>query len=71
MILVIFAIFGICLFPVWPFGAKVVIFYVSVVMLYFMVGLIAVRILWFIIWRIFGVDSWILPNLFEDVIILI
>ena len=70
MILVIFAVFGICLFPVWPFEAKVIIFYVSVVMLYLMIGLIAIRILWFIVWRIFGIDSWILPNLFEVVLYL-
>lgn len=82
-ILVLGAIFGVCLFPVWPISVKIIIFYVSLVLLYvlvillsleyfqtkydFQLGFIFFRILWFIVLRIFGVDSWVLPNLFEDV----
>jgi len=37
MIAVLFLIFGICLFPVWPISAKLIIFYVSLILLYFLV----------------------------------
>lgn len=37
MILVLCLIFGICLFPVWPLSAKLSIFYISLVLLYFLV----------------------------------
>lgn len=39
MIAVLLLIFGICLFPVWPISAKLMIFYVSLVLLYLLVNL--------------------------------
>lgn len=54
------------LFPVWPVAAKVAIWYVSVTLLVFIVGLSTVRLLVFGILYTVGIDFWILPNLFID-----
>lgn len=67
MFSVIFGVFGIFLFPLWPMSAKLVVFYISVVLLYVLLGIIFVRLLIFIVLRILGFEFWIFPNLFQDV----
>ena len=64
---VLVAVFGIFLFPLWPLSAKLVIFYISVVLLYVLLGIIFVRLIVYIVLRILGFELWIFPNLFQDV----
>jgi len=57
----------ICLFPVWPDFTKLIIFYISLVTLYFLVGLLFIRLIVWLVFRIFGVEFWLFPNLNADV----
>ncbi|EAR99754.1 translocation protein Sec62, putative (macronuclear) [Tetrahymena thermophila SB210] len=67
MILILIGIALIILFPVWPISIKKLIFYISVVMLFVLLGLILVRTFLYFLVRIFGFDFYIFPNLFADV----
>ncbi|KAL4438594.1 hypothetical protein ABPG74_015492 [Tetrahymena malaccensis] len=67
MMLILIGISLIILFPVWPISIKKLIFYISVVMLFVLVGLIIVRTFLYFLVRIFGFDFYIFPNLFADV----
>lgn len=68
MYLILAGVVAICLFQVWPLWLKIAVFYISVVMLYAIIGLILVRYAFYFTIRILGIDFWIFPNLFEDVI---
>lgn len=67
MYAILAGIFILCLFPVWPLQVKIGVFYISVVLLYFLVGIIAIRAVLYLLVRILGVELWLFPNLFEDV----
>ncbi|KAL4487211.1 hypothetical protein ABPG72_017930 [Tetrahymena utriculariae] len=67
MMLILIGIALIILFPVWPITIKKLIFYISVVMLFALVGLILVRTFLYCLVRIFGFDFYIFPNLLADV----
>ena len=64
---ILLGIFLLCLFPVWPLQVKIGVFYTSVVLLYFLLGLIFVRLVIYCLVRILGFDFWLLPNLFAEV----
>jgi len=54
------------LFPIWPQGIKLIIWYISFYLLVFLVGLIIVRAIVWTVLFIIGLDFWIFPNLLED-----
>lgn len=64
MILIILAIALVILFPIWPISFKKFIFFACVVLLFSLVGLIAIRTFIYIFVRIFGYDFYLFPNLF-------
>lgn len=66
LMLIIFAVLLIVLFPLWPVGVKLIIWYISFYLLVFLVGLIILRVIVWTILFIFGLDFWIFPNLLED-----
>lgn len=55
-----------CLFPVWPLELKLGIWWVSYILLVVMVGLIIIRLIFYMFFYIFGVDLWLFPNMFDD-----
>lgn len=57
----------VCLFPVWPDFLKLIIFYISLSLLYFLLGIMVVRLIIWALFRIFGKDFWLFPNLNADV----
>jgi len=57
----------VCLFPVWPDFAKLLIFYISLYLLYFLLGIMVIRLIIWALFRIFGKDFWLFPNLNADV----
>jgi len=67
MIGVLVAIAMVCLFPVWPLGFKVALLYISVSLLYLLLGIILVRLVIYFFFRIFGLECWLFPNLFMEV----
>lgn len=66
LMLVIFAVLLIVLFPIWPVGVKLIIWYISFYLLVTLMTLIVVRAIVWTIFFIFGMDFWIFPNLLED-----
>lgn len=67
MVVTMGVVVGVCLFPIWPQSAKVVIFYVSLYLLYFLLGISVIRLVIWGVLRIFGLDFWLFPNLNADV----
>jgi len=63
---IVVAFFGLVLFPVWPQGAKVGVWYVSMTLLLVLLGFIFSRIIVFCLFYAIGIDFWILPNFFAD-----
>lgn len=63
MIMTMTLVVLICLFPIWPDTAKLVIFYVSLYLLYFLGGISILRLLVWAVLRIVGLEFWLFPNL--------
>lgn len=59
-------IIAVIMFPLWPYSVKIAIFKVLFYFSASMLGMIAVRLVLFLIIFPFGVDFWIFPNLFDD-----
>jgi hypothetical protein len=59
-------VLGICLYPLWPVKARVVVWYISITFLLIIVALTIIQLVVFgLIWLL-GYDLWILPNLWSD-----
>lgn len=67
MALILLSIFLICLYPIWPYSVKFGIFKLTLYLLVFFVILLVVRLIVYIISRLFGYSFWILPNLNDEV----
>ncbi|KAL1138275.1 hypothetical protein AAG570_009964 [Ranatra chinensis] len=71
--LVVLAAIGICMFPLWPPGVRMVVYYLSVMAAGFLVFIIALAVLRFIVFCLIWILSlgkhhlWLFPNLTEDV----
>jgi translocation protein SEC62 len=63
---IIGGILAICLFPVWPIWVKIGLLYLSVTLLYTILGTIVSRLVLYIFFKMFGIEFWLLPNLFAD-----
>ena len=60
-------VFAVTLFPLAPYQVKVGVFYTSLTMLVFLLGLIGVRaVLHALVWTFTGKYVWFLPNLLAD-----
>ena len=66
MIGLIIGVLALVLFPVWPFSVKYIIWLVSLYLLIFLVGLLAIRLVIYVICVVAGFNVWILPNLLGD-----
>lgn len=66
LVLIIVGILAFCLLPVWPLELKIFIWWVSYILLIFMVGLIIVRWILYGFFLIFGKEFWLFPDLFND-----
>ena len=66
-IAVIVIILAICLFPIWPYHAKLVIFYVSFYALIAIFAFALVRFIIYFIVRLVGYEFWVMPEIFENV----
>jgi translocation protein SEC62 len=65
--LIILAIFLLFLYPIWPFSMKFFIFKLSLYLLIAMIGLSVIRLVLYIVLRVFGTSFWIFPNLNDPV----
>jgi hypothetical protein len=66
LIVIVIAIFAYCLLPVWPLQIKILIWWVSYIMLMLMFGLIIIRYSLHLFMLIFGKEFWLFPDLFND-----
>jgi len=66
LIVVVSIVLGLVLFPVWPLQVKIGMWYVSVILILLIIGLIIVRYLAYILMWILGCEFWLFPNLFDD-----
>jgi hypothetical protein len=57
---------AVCLFPVWPYWAKRAAQLVSMTLLVFMLGALAIRGLVYLAAWLVGYELWLLPNVFDD-----
>mmetsp|Transcript_40971 Transcript_40971/g.61917 ORF Transcript_40971/g.61917 Transcript_40971/m.61917 type:complete len:343 (-) Transcript_40971:185-1213(-) len=55
-----------CMFPVWPFWAKVGIWYVGVLFLSLYFGILIFRLIFFAMFWIVGFDFWVFPNINDE-----
>lgn len=58
------------LFPLWPYSVKYAIWIVSLYSLTALFSLVVIRIIFYMIFAVFGFSFWIFPNLFGDCTIL-
>lgn len=56
----------ICLFPLWPYKVKVIVFYLSLYALIAIMIFSIIRFLIYYFFRLFGFEFWILPEIFEN-----
>jgi hypothetical protein len=66
LIAIVIAIFAYCLLPVWPLQFKILIWWVSYILLIMMLSLIFVRYSLHLFMLIFGKEFWLFPDLFND-----
>ena len=66
MILTVVAILFVVLFPIWPYELKYYVWYTSLILLVFSVGLLVVRLLLYSILSLFGYSFWLFPNLLTE-----
>ena len=66
-VLAVLAVFGIVLFPLWPYELKYALWMVSFYTLMALVALIIVRLVLYMFVALFGVSFWIFPRLFANV----
>jgi translocation protein SEC62 len=66
LITVVIGVLMYCLFPVWPFEVKMAVWWVSYILLMFLLGLNIVRYVLFVTLYIFGIDFWLFPELYDD-----
>jgi translocation protein SEC62 len=64
--LVIFAVIGFTLLPIWPDVAKKILWYLSVTFLIFTLSFCLIRFFLFLLLWITGYDFWIFPRLFDE-----
>lgn len=55
------------LFPLWPLGFKIFIWYVSYYTTMLLVGIIILRLVLYLFFSIFGASIWMFPRLFDNV----
>lgn len=67
MILVITLVLLLCLYPLWPAKARVVVWYLSVTVLLTLIGVTAIQLVVFLLGWMVGYSVWIVPNLWADV----
>lgn len=64
--LVIAAVIGFTLLPIWPDAAKKILWYFSVTFLIGTISFVLVRFLAFLVLWLFGFEFWIFPRLFDE-----
>lgn len=64
--LIIASVLMICLFPLWPYQVKIIIFYLSLYALIFISIFLLIRFFIFYLFRLFGYEFWILPEILEN-----
>jgi len=64
--LVIFAVIGFTLLPIWPDYAKRILWYLSVTFLISTLAFCLIRFLVFLVMWLFGYEFWIFPRLFDE-----
>ncbi|AFZ79287.1 translocation protein sec62, putative [Theileria equi strain WA] len=62
----IFGIFAMCMFQAWPLYLKLSMWYLSVVLLSFLLVAIILRLILFLALWFCGFDFWLFPNLFDE-----
>lgn len=65
-VLIVVGFFLMVLFPVWPLSARIGVWYLSVTLLLFLLGLIFIRLICYVSLWMLGVEFWLFPNLFAD-----
>lgn len=63
---IIIACIAFTCFPIWPYWAKIGVWYLSVTFLIFMFIFSILRLLAFLVCWICGMSFWFLPNIFDD-----
>lgn len=61
----VLGILGLCLFPVWPFIARLAVFYLCFYLLIAIMLFTLLRLVIYYVVRLLGFEFWILPDIFE------
>eukprot|EP00920_Eleutheroschizon_duboscqi_P010967 GHVT01025730.1.p1 GENE.GHVT01025730.1~~GHVT01025730.1.p1 ORF type:complete len:307 (+),score=68.53 GHVT01025730.1:1124-2044(+) len=63
---IILTVLALCMFPAWPMCIKLAVWYVTVSFLSFILLLVFGRLILYAFFWFFGIEFWLLPNLFND-----
>eukprot|EP00922_Rhytidocystis_sp_ex-Travisia-forbesii_P055241 GHVS01081820.1.p1 GENE.GHVS01081820.1~~GHVS01081820.1.p1 ORF type:complete len:395 (-),score=67.75 GHVS01081820.1:102-1109(-) len=63
---IIAVVLVLCMFPAWPLSLKIGVWYTSVFFMTFIIAIVIARLAVFVVFWFFGVDFWVLPNLFDE-----
>lgn len=65
-ILVVAVILSLILFPVWPLAVRKIIWYITCTLMLVILGFIAIRLAFYTLFWVLGLEIWIFPNLFDE-----
>ena len=66
LIVAVSVVLLVCLFPIWPLELKLFIWWISLILLIFLTGIIVVRLVVYLLCYSFGYDIWIFPDLLNE-----
>lgn len=64
--LIVTMVLMLCLFPIWPYKVRVVVFYLSLYATIFILAFSFIRFLIYYVFRLIGYEFWILPEIFDN-----
>lgn len=65
-ILIFTLVLLICLFPIWPYFFRLIVFYLSLYLLIIISIFTVIRFIVFYLFRLAGYEFWLLPEIFEN-----
>ena len=66
LFLIIFGVLVYALLPIWPYRMKVIVWWVSYILILVILGIYTVRLVVYLFFYIFGYDIWLLPDIQDN-----
>ena len=66
LFLIIFGILMYALMPIWPYKVKLIVWWISYILLIIIIGLFSIRLIIYLFFYIFGYSIWIFPDINDE-----